>query len=482
MLNAATQQLEAVQRGPLNGRVALSDRPRVQFPLILLIALAIRMVVVYFSYRDLPDVDKYCERFGWEVGWVARALASGHGFSSPYYPISGPTALVPPLYTGLLAEVFRLFGVYSLKSGFIILSLNSVFSTLTCIPIYFSAKYSLGIRGATIACWAWAVYPFAIYFSADRVWEYSLTSLLFTTCFCVAQRIQGSAKSIAWIGFGALYGLTALSNPAILSVLPFLLALALWNARKAGRPWLLHGVLTVVGVLMVLAPWTARNYRVLHVLCPVRDNFWLEFYVGNFGDTSEPNPSPLHPASNPVEMQRYLTLGETAYMAEKHALAVDYVRRHPQFFLVVTLRRVVCYWSGFWSFSHEFRQIEPFALPNIFYCGTMTLLMLRGARRLWRGNRNAALPYIVSIAIFPLTYYITHSWMDSRQPIEAAIVVLAIAGCISGKSMQSVADKSTRSVSIEVQRSNNDRHGPSLSCMRDNIDCIVFPVGARLTG
>ena len=168
-------------------------------------------------------------------------------------------------------------------------------------------------------------------------------------------------------------------------------------------------------------------------------------------------------ASNPLELQRYLSLGETAYMAEKRALAVDYVRRHPQFFVVVTLRRVVCYWTGFWSFSHEFRQIEPFALPNIFFCTVMTLLMLRGARRLWRRNRNAALPYLVLIVIFPMTYYITHSWMDSRQPIEAAIVVLSIAGCISRKSMQSAADESTRSASMDMHRRNDLQHVPTLS-------------------
>jgi hypothetical protein len=437
MQSITSQQFETVQGDPLDGRAAFTDRPLYLIPLIMLVGLVIRMVVVYFSYRDLPDADKYCERFGWEVGWVARSLASGHGFSSPYYPISGPTALVPPLYTGLLAGIFRLFGIYSLKSGFIILSINSLFSVLTCIPIYFSAKYSLGIRGAKIACLAWAVYPFAIYFSADRVWEYSLTSLLFTSCFCIVQRIHCSARPIAWIGLGALYGVTALSNPATLAVLPFLLALALWDAKEASRRWLFKGALTVAGIAIVVAPWTVRNYRVLHVICPIRDNFWLEFYVGNFGDTTEPNPSPLHPASNPVEMRRYLALKETAYMAEKRALAVDYVRHHPQLFVYVTLRRVVCYWSGFWSLSHEFRQIEPFTLPNIFYCGIMTLLMLRGAHRLWRENRTAALPYLALIAIFPLTYYITHSWMDSRQPIEPAIVVLAIAGWIPRGSMQS---------------------------------------------
>ena len=39
----------------------------------------IRMIVVLFTYRDLPDADKLYERFGWEMGWVARALASGMG-------------------------------------------------------------------------------------------------------------------------------------------------------------------------------------------------------------------------------------------------------------------------------------------------------------------------------------------------------------------------------------------------------------------
>ena len=62
----------------------------------VLAAPAIRLLVVLFVYRDLPDADKFYESFGWEMGWAARAMASGHGFSSPYFPWSGPTALEPP--------------------------------------------------------------------------------------------------------------------------------------------------------------------------------------------------------------------------------------------------------------------------------------------------------------------------------------------------------------------------------------------------
>lgn len=399
----------------------------------ILAAFAIRMVVVWFSYRGLPDADKYYEQFGWEIGWVARALASGHGFSSPFYPWSGPTAMVPPLYPALLAGVFRVFGIYTLTAGFVILTINSVLSALTCIPVYFSARYSLGMRGAKAAAWAWAIYPFAIYFSAGRVWEYALTALLFTTCFCIAQRMHSTANPLAWLGWGLLFGATALANPSVLSTLPFLLLLALWKARTPTRRRLLNATLTAVAVLAVLTPWTLRNYRALGVVCPVRDNYWLEFYAGNLGDTSDPNPSSVHPASNPVEMQKFLEMGEPAYLAEKHTLAVAYVSHHPLFFAYVSLRRAVYYWTGFWSFSEEYRQREPFELPNMFFCGGITLLMLRGARRLWRLNHAAALPYLVLIGIFPITYYLSHPLMDYRQPIEPAIVVLAIAGLFPWK-------------------------------------------------
>ena len=405
----------------------------------LVVALAIRIVVVFFTYRSLPDADKFYESFGWEMGWIARALASGHGFSSPYYPWSGPTAIMSPLYPGLLSLVFRLFGVYSLTSAFVILSINSLLSTLTCIPVYFSAKYSLGPRAAKVAAWVWALYPFAIYYSAGRVWEYALTSLLFTTCFCIAQRIHRSAKPLAWIGFGALYGITAHSNASVMSTLPFLLGLALWQAHKEGKRWVLNGALTMLTFFLVLTPWTIRNYRALGVIVPIRDNIWLELYADDFGNAPYDRTSPPtcdnrpYPASSPVEMKKYLAMGEIPYLAQKRAMSLDDLKNHPHYaFLVVkTLRRIVYYWTGYWSFSADELRDQPLTPENVFYVSTVTLFMLLGIRSLWRTNRTAAMPYLLLIGSFPITYYLTHPMMDYRQPIEPAVVVLGVAGALA---------------------------------------------------
>jgi 4-amino-4-deoxy-L-arabinose transferase-like glycosyltransferase len=402
---------------------------------IVLVALVIRLVVVCFTYRDLPDADKFYEAFGWEMGWIARALASGHGYSSPYWPFTGPTAMQPPLYPTLLSLVFRLFGVYTLTSAFVILSINSLLSSLTCIPVYWSAKYSLGRRGAKIAAYVWALYPFAIYFSAGRVWEYSLTGLLFTTSFCIAQRIHKTANPLAWLGWGALAGVTAMSNPSTLSVLPFLFLLAVWKVHKSGRRWLINGALTTLATIAVLTPWTVRNYRALGILCPVRDNFWLELYDDNGGDTSL-DPSFAHPASNPVEMHKFITMGETAFLNEKHAQAVSYIKEHPEFIVHKTLRRFFYYWTGIWSLSTEELREQPYEPGNIFYVCSITFLMLRGIGRFWRMSRTALLPYLVLICVFPITYYITHPLMDYRQPIEPAVIVLGVAGAVPWKRLK----------------------------------------------
>jgi len=420
-------------------------------PPIVLAAFAIRLCVVVFTYRTLPDADKFYESFGWEMGWIARALAGGHGFSSPYHPWSGPTAIESPLYPALLSVIFRLFGIYSLTSAFVALALNGLLSALTCIPIYFSAKYSLGARNAKYAAWAWAFYPFAIYFSAARAWEYALTGLLFTTCFCIAQRIHKSTNPLAWLGWGALFGLTAHSNPSVLSTLPFLLMLALFKVRRAGGRWFLFGALTSVAVLAVLTPWTIRNYRALGVLCPIRDNIWLEIYADNFGNAALDDSSPPsadnrpYPASDPTELRKYLSMGETAYLAEKHALALaDFHQHHNYRFLFVkSLRRFFYYWTGYWSFSARELQAQPTEPFLMFYIGGITLLMLRGARRLWSINPNAALPYLVLICVFPLTYYITNTLMDYRQPIESAIVVLAVAGALPWKHLKASNEPSS---------------------------------------
>jgi hypothetical protein len=131
-------------------------------------------------------------------------------------------------------------------------------------------------------------------------------------------------------------------------------------------------------------------------------------------------------------MHKFLSMGEPAWLTQKHTLAINDFRNNPRFSFLVykTMRRVLYYWTGFWSLSAEELRDQPYWPANMFYVSCITLLMLRGIRRFWRFNRASLLPYLVLICVFPITYYITHPLMDYRQPIEPAIIVLAIAGAV----------------------------------------------------
>ena len=111
-------------------------RLRCSMTAMVLVALTLRLIAVALLYQAQLDPVRNYMVFGWETGSTARAIAAGEGFSSPLPEGGGPSALLPPIYTYLLAGTFRLFGTFSKESALAILGLNSVFSALTCLPIY----------------------------------------------------------------------------------------------------------------------------------------------------------------------------------------------------------------------------------------------------------------------------------------------------------------------------------------------------------
>src|SRR5258708_30541699 len=137
--------------------------------------------------------------------------------------------MMPPIYPSLLAGVFRLFGIYTKASALVILSLDSLFSALTCIPVFLIAQRSFGGRAAVQAGWAWAFFPYAIYFSADFIWVTTLATLMLALLFLAALHLEDSTRAALWIGCGVLAGIGALIDPVVLSGVPLLL---LWSSYR----------------------------------------------------------------------------------------------------------------------------------------------------------------------------------------------------------------------------------------------------------
>ena len=402
-----------------------ADNPWLMFA----ITLVIRLIVVGFLYPEQMQARREFWPFGYEIGRVARSLAEGRGYSSPLFSDTGPTAWAAPIYPAILAAVFKLFGVFTATSAVVMLSINSVFSALTIFPICTAARRSFGEGVAKWAGWAWVFYPYAIYFTAARIWDITLSTLLMTTLFAMTLDLHAGWSRRKWALYGLLWGLAALTSPVLLGVVPLLGAWVLWRLRD-DRRWISSVVLMTVVFLGVISPWIVRNHRVFGKFIPFRSNFGLELFVLNHGDTSDVTPDSTHPSTSWVELNEYDSLGEVRYMERKKQQALEWIKEHPGEFAWVTVRRMFYQWTGFWSASKEFREKEPLQFPNVFMATSLTVLMIFGLRRAWHDRDHAAIPYLLMIVSFPLVYYVTHPSMDYRQPIDPQIIILAVYGIV----------------------------------------------------
>src|SRR5437660_2556807 len=208
-------------------------RTSLSWMVVIAFTLRVGAIVVMHSYRFRAAEANF--GFGWEMGRIARAIAAGEGFSNPFHAVTGPTAWEPPLYPYLIAAVFKVFGIYSKASAFVLLTLNSLFSALTCIPIFLIAKRCFGEKVAVGSAWTWVLLPYVIYWCTHWVWETSLSALLIATIFWLALTLPERGGFRPWAAFGALWGVAALNSPVLLGFLPASGLWAWYHRAKAGK-------------------------------------------------------------------------------------------------------------------------------------------------------------------------------------------------------------------------------------------------------
>ena len=315
---------------------------------IVLIAFLLRFAVITIghTYRITPRRDHF--QFGWEMGRIARSIAMGQGFSSPTDLPTGPSAWAPPVYPYILAGVFKLFGIYSNLSAWVILTFNSIFSALTCLTLYRIAESIYGVALARATAWTWALFPYALYWPVRVVWEMSLSAFLLSLALLLTLRMamaEESPRPRMWAAFGLLWGVLALTNTAVLSLLPFCLLYLLWRLPRPSRQLVGLG-LCILTAGLVVSPWLVRNYAVFGKFAFVRDNLPLEMHMANNDQSTGLWTRSEHPGNDPEAMRRFQELGEIRFMEEKQRQFRQFVREHPGQFLRFTLDRALYFWIG----------------------------------------------------------------------------------------------------------------------------------------
>ncbi len=400
---------------------------------IVLIAFLLRLAVITIghTYRITPRRDHF--QFGWEMGRLARSIAQGQGFSSPTDLNSGPSAWTAPVYPYILGGIFRVFGIYTHASAWMILAFNSVFAALTCWTVYLIANRIFGPWVARGSAWTWAVFPYLIYWPVRVVWEASLTTFLLTLALWLTIRMGDGVRRRDWIIFGLLWGLIALTNTAVIILLPFFLGwLMVQRPAYSGR--YSGAALCLVVVLLCVTPWTVRNYLTFGRFIFIRDNLALELHEANNNVSSGLWTRNEHPGNDLASMRRFQELGEIRFMDEKSHQFREFVSQHPGQFLLFTLQRMFYFWAAppqatnvagydLWVARHT-----QFLLAAAFAFAGLALTFCRKNRYRW-----LLAPFFL---VYPLPYYLVNPFPRYKHPIEPVMLVLIVYVLWEAKSVQ----------------------------------------------
>ena len=374
-----------------------------QSPLVIfLVALAMR---IWAASQLLPHKAGSFFYQNNEPARIAWALATGHGFSSPWpnTPLL-PTAQQPPGYPLLVAGIFKIFGPYTISAIWAALLLNIIFAALTGVVILELGRRNFGTLVGVLASWVWACWLYEAAVSI-RLWENALSALLLSVSLLILPTVAESSRVSRWLLFGLLAGVAALVNTSLLILFPVFWAWLWFTSRVQARARSRVVLASIAVCILLVLPWTIRNYSVFHRLIPVRDNFGLEFWLGNH----EGAPNGLQndfPLLDPTEYNR---LGEIKFMEAKEEIGFQFARQHPGYFLKLCLMRIHLFWT------------DPQESPWWF----ISALAWIGAFLAVHSKGLVAAPSLAVLLIFPIVYYVTHSFPTYRFPIEPLMLILA---------------------------------------------------------
>ncbi|HTU42472.1 MAG TPA: glycosyltransferase family 39 protein [Candidatus Aquilonibacter sp.] len=386
------------------------------------IALFLRVgwIIVGHTYKFKTTDNNFS--FGWEMGRIGAAIASGHGFSNPFGGSTGPTAWESPLYPYLIAGVFHFFGIYSRASAFVLLTINSVFSALTCIPIFLIGRKIFSEKVAVGAAWTWVLLPYVMYWCTRWVWETSLSALLLTMIFWLSLTLAERDGIRPWVEFGLLWGTAALSSTVLIAFLPAS-GLWAWRQRAKRHKPSLGGVLLASAVFIAcVAPWTARNYRTFGKFVFVRDNFGAELRLGNGRGADGTWMEYLHPTQDLYAMRQYAAMGELPYIAMRKRQALDYIEADYPRFAGLCLNRFIYFWAGPPKLAKIWWLAE---VKNSLFLAT-SVLMFWGLGRALRRHKPGAWLLFWLILLYPAIYYVVFPGQRYRHPIEPEITILGV--------------------------------------------------------
>lgn len=299
---------------PFSTLRALFLHPR--FPIVIIIsAIGIRLIwALLIQPTPVSDPAIYASR--------AMSIAAGEGY---VLADGSPTAYWPVGYSAFLGLFIYLLGNFETA---LVIS-NCLLYSLLIISFFTLAKSTLtNTIAARLSLCLLAFYPDNIAYSSLATSELLASLLIISYLALIVNRktIYHVVLSGIIIGYAALTKSQSILIPSIVCI--FLL----WSAtEKQSRLNTLkdYGI-TMLVAMLVIAPWTVRNYSHFGEFIPISTNGGINLYIGN---------NPLAKGNYSFREQDkdlFKDLDEIQTNTKAKQLATDYIKNNP----VTTVLRI----------------------------------------------------------------------------------------------------------------------------------------------
>ncbi len=302
--------------------------------LAIVVGLVARLGFALGYWHDKPLTHDEQEYLAYAIN-----IAAGHGFTRVLPgAFEGPSVNEfsrAPLYPAFLSMALRLSPARdSTLPASVPPAVQVVQSLVGACGVWLAWRLGARLGGRTagqVAAWLMALWPSQVWMSA-----YALSEVLYAPLVLGATLALGAAldwhgrvpadarRKTSLVVAGLCLGFAALTRSAAFSFLVVGCALTWWRLSFA------HAAALALAALLVVAPWTWRNWDAHNRFIPVAADAGVNLWIGNHplatgeGDLATNTPLKqayrariaVHPGSGPEELDRVFAREAAGWLAE----------------------------------------------------------------------------------------------------------------------------------------------------------------------
>jgi 4-amino-4-deoxy-L-arabinose transferase-like glycosyltransferase len=237
---------------------------------ILLLGLGLRVDYAWEGRIPAYDAAAYAT--------IAANLEHGEGFTLGRFGTQPASNYSPglPLLTG---------GIYAVTGGvherFVRLVL-AVIGSLSVLFSYLLGRRLSGVLAGLVGAGAVAVYPALLEYQGMLMSE-PLAATLLSGAVLAILWADGRSQAVRWLVPGLLLGALALTRPEYLAIsLPIAVVVLARHGWDGWREGLVQALIMLVGLAVIVVPWTVRNAVTLDRFVPISTGGGQVLFAGSY--------------------------------------------------------------------------------------------------------------------------------------------------------------------------------------------------------